>query len=72
MCDDLSWCNNIKSGKKKHPKKCKKKSSNNECKFKDECAYHHKETKNQEGEDIQSKVFVLKKIITKMAIQLII
>ena len=35
------------------PRNVKRFFSNNECKFKDECAYHHKETTYQEDEDIK-------------------
>ena len=71
ICDDLSECMNIKNCKKRHPKKCKRFAASSACKFKDDCAYHHKEITNKEDQEIKSKVIVLEKIVTEMALQII-
>ena len=56
VCEDLTRCGDIKNCQERHPKTCRRFANGNDCKFEEECAYHHKENANQgdKGSQIQN------------------
>ena len=61
ICESLSTCVNIKSCLKRHPRVCKSYALEKFCKFKDGCAYHHKE--ENINNKVNMKVAELEKIV---------
>ena len=50
---------------------CKRFGAKKPCKFKDKCAYHHKEILSKEENEIRMKINALEKVVTEMALQVI-
>ena len=62
-CEDLYNCKKTKSCNKRHPKRCKRYSSE-KCRFEHECAYkHQKPPVNEDHEELKEKVKVLEKVL---------
>ena len=65
-CEHLYNCKNTKSCNKRHPKRCKRYSSE-KCRFEHGCAYkHQKPPVNEDHEDLKEKVKDLEKVLHAM------
>ena len=64
VCENLSRCTNINECEKKHPKICRRFTVESECQFKNDCAYRHMESRqDQEKNKLKRKVEILEKTI---------
>ena len=71
LCEDLDKFKNIKTCKLRHPKGCKK-FAVGQCRFGEECEYHHKDkTKSNEQCICKDKVYKLEIKIETMALKIL-
>ena len=64
VCENLSRCTKINECEKRHPKTCRRFTVENECWFKNDCAYSHMESREvPEKNELKEKVEILKKTI---------
>ena len=67
VCDSLSKCNDTKICNKRHPKLCIRVHSGTGCRFNDECAYSHKDSKEvEEKNEMKETLDILQKKVQEL------